>query len=517
MSNRPHLIQLDPNEDVNAVRDRLSFVRGERVLLVWPEKGTVLTRKLDLVLLQREAMRRAIRMAFVTHDPQVIQHAAELNISTFETIGDSDRKRWKRGRSKVFTHRYHKPEGEPDPDDLQDAASRVKNADQETPLRDTLTRVILAIALLLAFGGAGYVLIPSATVTIQPARSIEETTLAITAHPDLTDIDIDNTAIPMTRLRVESVQSGTVETTGSVALSDTRAIGSVVFINRTNTPITIPASTAISTSAGTPIQFRTLQEAELEAGIGLQVEVPIEALQDFAGTIGNVESGQINTVIGPLAESIDVRNVNPTNGGESRTASAVSQSDRDRLEATVRQQIQAQAFDEMQPLLTSTQFVILETIRISEERDDRKTFSANVGDTADTLSLTMRALVEATAVDEQFGRQIAFAQLSSIIPRGRVILPETVDYQRGSVSDIAPDGSVTFDMTVSAMVIEPLDDNALRNRIANQRPADALTYMMNDIDLQPNTVPSIRLSPAWMRRLPVLPLRITIETEESPQ
>ena len=166
MSDRPHLIQLDPNEDATSVRDRLSFLRGRRVLLVWPERGTVLTRRLDLVLIQREAMRRAIRLALVTHDPQVRKHAAELNISAFETIGESEQKRWLRGRSKVFTKRHQKPDGTPDPEALQDVASRVKAQDDANPLRDNLIRGGVALALLGVIALVAYVVLPA-----QPSRS----------------------------------------------------------------------------------------------------------------------------------------------------------------------------------------------------------------------------------------------------------------------------------------------------------------------------------------------------------
>ncbi len=86
MANKAEYVQLETGDDVASVRDRLSFLRGQRVLLIWPEEGTVLTRKLDLVLVQRDAMRRAIRLALVTHDPIVTQPAAEPTISTFQTI-----------------------------------------------------------------------------------------------------------------------------------------------------------------------------------------------------------------------------------------------------------------------------------------------------------------------------------------------------------------------------------------------------------------------------------------------
>jgi hypothetical protein len=75
MSSKPDYLQLEPTDDATTVRDRLAFTNGRRILLIWPADGTALTRKLDLVLIQREAMRRAVRVALVTHDPQVIKNA----------------------------------------------------------------------------------------------------------------------------------------------------------------------------------------------------------------------------------------------------------------------------------------------------------------------------------------------------------------------------------------------------------------------------------------------------------
>ena len=76
------------------VRDRLSGFRGRRVLLIWPEEGRNLRRKLDLVLIQREAYRRAIQLAIVVKDAKLSFYASELNISCFESIEASERERW---------------------------------------------------------------------------------------------------------------------------------------------------------------------------------------------------------------------------------------------------------------------------------------------------------------------------------------------------------------------------------------------------------------------------------------
>jgi hypothetical protein len=510
MNETAYLIQLTPNDDPVAVRDRLAFFRGQRVLLVWPEEGTVLRRKLDLVLVQREAMRRAIRLALVSHDLLVAQHAAELNISVFSTVSESERHRWKRGRSKVFTNRYQRPADEPDPDELRSVASRV-SADALPRRGNWLITSILVLAVL----GGLYGVVPSATIRITPAQTEVENTVDITASPNIADINVEQGIIPMTRLRVEAVQTGTLETTGTIPLNSTRALGQVIFINRTVSAVEIPEGTGVTTSAGSPIEFRTLIAVTVPAGAGAQIEAPIEALQAYAGAVGNVEAGLINTVNGALSGVVDVINTIPTNGGTSDVLQAVTDQDLERLEAMVRQQIQAQAYNEMEPLLNESQFIVLETIRIAEERADWKTFSAQLGEPTDTLTLTMRAIVEAVAVDEQFGQQVAFANLSQQVPRGRLIVPESLRYVRGTVSQMSTEGTINFSMTANATIQESVNVPQLQHELA-ARPLDqAFSHLTTTVDMQQNTVPEVRLFPAWLPHMPLLPARIEIELQEA--
>ncbi len=511
---RPEFIQLDKGDDVPSVRDRLSFFHGKRVLLIWPEDGTVLTRKLDLVLIQREAMRRAIQLALVSHDAQVTKHAQELNISTFETIGASERARWRRGRAKEFASRFRRPKDSPDPDELMPVASRIRVEEtEESRARRRLTRAIMLVALLLVILALVYVVVPGATVTLNPATSIVTTEASIIADPDAREVDIEGATIPATRLQLTIEETSTIPATGSQDLGDMPATGSVVFINQTNAGVIVPVSTTISTSAGTPILFRTTREVNVPAGIGQQVEVAIEALQSSAGEVGNVDSGLINTVIGTLTESVAVLNINPTSGGISRTITAVSQTDQDRLLATVRQQLQSRAYTEMQPLLEDSQFLIPETIAIMEERSDWTTFSAAPGEVADTLTLTMRATIQGTAVNERFGQQIVFAQLARQIPRGREVRSETIQYQSGPVNEVFQNGQVMFMMIGSARVESQINVGQLQERLAGRSVNDALVYMLTELDLEPELTPRVEVSPDWFGQMPILPIRIGIRIE----
>jgi len=127
----------------------------------------------------------------------------------------------------------------------------------------------------------------------------------------------------------------------------------------------------------------------------------------------------------------------------------------------------------------------------------------------------MRAIVEATAIEEQFARTVAFASLSSQKPRQQVIEPDSVQYTLGTVSAITPSGEVRFDMQASAQTTEPVDVGQIRQQLAGRTPQSAYSLLTEQIDLQANTTPQIDISPAWVPRLPVLPARIRVQVEES--
>lgn len=537
MAQKADYLQLEAGDDVTSVRDRLSFMRGNRVLMIWPEDGTVLTRKLDLVLIQREAMRRNIRLAIVTHDAEVTKQATELNISTFETVGAAERGRWKRGRAKVFTDRDDKPAEKPprEPkarttDEVPSAAPAAKVkaieprlrreavADDDDPPRNRrgLGRLVVLLLLILAVVAVAVVAVPTAEVTITPARAIVPAEVAMTADPTANDIDIGARVVPATTLRVNVEDSGTLPTSGTESRSDILASGSVVFINQTNAEVAIPAGTEVSTSAGSPILFRTTQDAAAPAQLGGQIEVPIEAQPASGGRIGNVDAGLVNTIVGPLSESLTVRNLQPTTGGESRTASVVTQDDTDRLLATLRQQLQAVAFQAMEAQISPTQTIILETIRLAGEENEQVEWSADVGDETDTLTLTMSTVVEATVIDEALAQQIAFSALTAQIPPGRALVPGGVTYTCCRVTGLQPDGRVDFSMTGEAMVAGQVNTTLLQERLTGRTPDDAVRYLLSEVDLADNTTPQVSISPEWFGRLPFLPMRITIRLADAP-
>lgn len=517
---QPEYIQLEAGEDVSAIRDRLSFIRGRRVLLIWPERGTALTRKLDLVLVQREARRRVIQLALVTQDEDVIRHAKELNISTFPTIEDSDRQRWKRGRTKVFLPRQHKPEFEADPQELMTVASRVRSPRKRfSQVQFIIERTVLLLIFMGVIAAAAYVVLPQATVTFSVEQDIISADITITADPDpaVTDLDVSSATMPATVLRAPVQKVLSVETTGVRQFDDLPAVGSVVFTNNTNQPVSIPLDTVVSTSAGTPIRFKTVSSGTVPAGPGEQLTLNIEALPESSGSVGNVGAGLINNLVGDLAEQVSVINISPTTGGESRVRAVVTEDDLERLRLMVNGELQRIAFDEMRSQLTETQTIIEETLQIPPDgiRSDWINYSHQAGDITPTVSLDMRAVVEAIVIDDRFARQIVFASLSAQKPATLVLLPDTYIYSRGEVVNVDENNRVTFATSGEVVATAQINEEALRQELPGKSLDQVERIIAQRVPLMRGTDISVNVIPGWLQHMPLLPMRINIEIDNA--
>ena len=101
-------LPIEPHDTVASLRAKFAQLRGRRVLLIWSAESDNLKRMLDLALIQREADRCAIQLAMATADKRLAGHAAELNISCFDSAETAENARWLRSRKKVFLPRQHR-------------------------------------------------------------------------------------------------------------------------------------------------------------------------------------------------------------------------------------------------------------------------------------------------------------------------------------------------------------------------------------------------------------------------
>jgi Baseplate J-like protein len=512
------IIQLEPYDDVISVRDRLAFVNTERVLLVWPRNPTpahIFRRKLDLVLIQREASRRGARLALVTHDADVIEFADELNISTFHSVQASHRARWKRPLNKVFIDRSDRPENAPDAYELRETESRLRRLTPEQRRTQRNVRAVAAGILALVLIGVGVLFVPSAEITISPAQGQINTTVTLVADPSTVTVNVETGRIPAALLSIDVTTQASIPTTGSADVANTLASGTVIFTNNGDQPVLIPAGTIVSTFGFQPAHFHTTADANLDGGADHTVQVTIEAEQDTAGAIGNIEANLITNVAGPLATTLSVRNADATRGGTVRQQGIVTRTDTDNLLILAREKIRQTALGEFN--LSTSQVIVPDSIKITEERKEWTTYSAFVGDATDTLTLSMRATVQALVIDTQLAHQAALASLATQIQSGREIVPESVAFKPFKPSDVIssdPNGQVTFVMSASANIAYIIDPDQVRRAISGASVGDAANILEHDWVLDVNRPPVIKVWPELFRRLPILGVRIAVAVQE---
>lgn len=505
-----HVLRLEPHDDLVSIRDRLTFVRATHVLLVWPDGGAAFPRrKLDLLLVQRQAQRLATRLALVTTDPAVLDWADDLHLSAFPTLDAARRTRWKKPRSTVFAAR------EPDPVLQIERADRAAWLAARTAARrrrsSRLGRWIIFLAVIAALGGAFWLVAPSATVTLTPAADQIAVTVAITADPALADIDVENTRMPAAVVSLEATSHVTIEASGREDAGATLAQGRARLTNLSEGPVIVPAGTVLATGDTFPVRFETLAELILPAGQAAASEVGIRALPEYAGTRGNVPPGAITRVEGDLAAILDVTNPNGTSGGAFQERKVVTADDHSRLLVLGRQQVLQRARDLLLLQYSGDQFLVPGSISIVQEQPGWTTFSAVAGETADSVSLDLRARVQAVIVDERLARQVAYAALRPRVRPGLEIAPGALTFTRGAIQQITPDGRVTFLMDVRGRSTIAIDPDAVRQRIAGTSVAEARRRLERELVLEPGHPPEIRVWPGIVGRLPVLPMRIRVE------
>src|SRR5512141_814259 len=95
---KTQIITLESHDDLISVRDRMSWAKTPRILLVWPKFEKVTLRQVDLKVLQRHASSLGAQLGLVTRARRVRDDAEALHIPVFESTGQAQRVAWPKPR-----------------------------------------------------------------------------------------------------------------------------------------------------------------------------------------------------------------------------------------------------------------------------------------------------------------------------------------------------------------------------------------------------------------------------------
>jgi hypothetical protein len=336
------IITLESHDDLISVRDRLSWAKTPRILLVWPKYEKVTLRLLDLKVLQRHADSLGAQLGLVTRRANVRRDAESLGIPVFKSTADAQKQAWASPEPRV--QRIPPPPRR----DLRQMRDEIyeKEPAWRTSLLGTRDHVYS--------GGHGCF---GAGRFVRPARSGDPASRSVErvhCHPR------QRKPVHKISVTVEVEQSKAVA--GQVSIPQNKARGVAQFTNLTADEVTIPAGTVVS--AAPSIRFVTLNETRLPAGVDEIVEVRIEAVE--AGSAGNVEVGAVQFVEGSLGLSMTVSNPEPLTGGTDVKGIGANETDRERLRESVLQEVQRTAEEQIRSQIGTNDLLLTETLEITE-------------------------------------------------------------------------------------------------------------------------------------------------------
>ncbi len=508
------VIYLHGEDDIISICDRLSWEKAQRALLVLPPEGNVLRHGLDLARLRRHADRLRLEIALVCANTAVQRQATALGIPAFSTIQRATRHRrsWRaRRRERVGLPTIGGSAIDllrPDPVDSTGLAQLQVRLVRPLPWWRWLLRyvAIFLFFCVLALAWVAFVYtVPRATLRLHPTLQPLQVTATLLADPYLSAVDFAQATLPARLLTVENSWQAALVPTGMLALPNAPARGRVLFTNLQGVPARIPAGTRLSASAIEGALFRTLADVTLTDVVGSTAEVEVVALAP--GPQGNVAAGAIDTLEGALGRRVSVRNPEPLSGGAVQEITAVSEADQARLRAQVLQSLQALALAQMEAQVTPQEFLARPSLRVLQIVQE--SYSHAPGEATEKLTLEMRAVLQATAVNQAAALGIMTAALTADSPAGYLLVPESVSAQVGDVLGVDEAGRVRFTMTAEGDVAAALGLDEVLTAVAGQPPDIALSYLYQELPLR--ELPSLRIWPTWFSRVPYLPTRIQVE------
>ncbi len=493
---KTQIITLESHDDLISVRDRMSWAKTPRILLVWPKYEKVTLRQVDLKVLQRHALTLGAQLGLVTRARRVRQEAESLRIPVFESTGQAQRLAWPTPRRRRWVQR-------PPRKDLREQREQVL-VREEAWRAHPATRVgafmvgVAAVLVLVAL------FIPRAEVVLQPQSKTQSVVLPVIAGRSIESVFITGT-IPAHEKRVIVEGTQTVNVTGRGVTPQSQARGRVTFRNLTQQAVTIPRGTIVRTEEN--IRFETTRAGEVPAGVEETVELPIIAVE--SGRSGNVEAETIVVVEGRLGLSLSVTNPEPLTGGRETSSVQASDTDRERAKEALMEKLEEQARAQFEEELQTGDVLFEDSFEVSQILSE--VYDPPAGAASTKLTLNMQAEFSTLYADASDLTELAALALNASLPSGFAADSEALSLEPVTQPIRNDDGFTRWTVRAERRIVQQIHLPQVTQLIQGISARRAQSLLENNLTLE--NAPEIRLSPAWWPWVPIAPFRISVMTK----
>ncbi|NMB53386.1 MAG: hypothetical protein GYA15_01685 [Leptolinea sp.] len=495
------VIQLDRSEDIGSIRDKVTWGKASRVLLVWPVNFSMFNRKVDLTTIKRICTSQGSRLGIVCDDPLVCEEAEELQIPMFDSVTRAMRKGWDRRRKKkslsLPTPRFEKSR-------IIEDLRTIPEREPKTGGIPRFARYILLAGGILSTLMMALFLIPSAKVSIYPLAQEQE--LKVVFLVEKRESGAPNPGIlPGEVVKTTVEAEATRVVTGTTPIADQKARGKISAINRSGADIEIPAQTIVMNNATPPVRFRTMQNVIVPVGATLG-GIEIEAI--YGGETGNCPPNTVTRIDGELGLQLELSNPEQITGGTDRQAPSPSEEDIQILKMELKDRLSKAAEKQLSASLNPDEILLTSSITPKEVISEKITpeigqvgINVNVFQKIEFTALIIRqdnlqkqakALLDANRANKDWA-------LSSSSPVDIQIL----DQKYSETPEIAK-----LTTRIKGRTIPPLDIEKIRRSIAGTGRATAQAILA--VQVLSERTAEIETWPVWFPYLPWLESRITI-------
>lgn len=493
---KTQIIQLEPHDDYVSIRDKMSWSKTPRILLVWPVHGRVSLRLLDLKLIQRHAGFLGARLGLVTNRAEVKGEAMEFDIPFFSSTTIAQRETWETERPHL---RFRRRGQKPDLKALRNQIRPLKSGLNSHPVFRLLFFTIGVLAALVV--GAAF--IPRANITLTPISHIQAVTLPVVANKKVQRIYLTG-SVPAHEVRVLVDGSQTIAATGSTVISLDKASGFARFRNLTDARVFIPSGTIIRTQVEPVVRFITMQAGEVAPGIDQTADLPIYAMDPGVG--GNLNANELQAIEGSLGLSLAVTNPEHTTGGREQLVMAPSPDDRERVKNLLLTSLIGDVKTRSHNTLSTGDIIFSDTIQLSQIREE--TYSPPEGQPGSKLTIKMQVeyIFFYTSHEDLIG--LARAVLSTSTPEGLIPIPDTLNIILIDKPVTDDTGLTRWQMRFEQQYQERMDIFNTIQMVQGRTLKNASRQLEGGLPI--SKTPLITLTPTWWPWLPIAPFRISV-------
>jgi hypothetical protein len=500
---KTQIIALEAHDDLISVRDRMSWAKSPRILLVWPKYEKIVLRAADLRILQQHASNLGAELGVITRRGDVRRDALQFGIPVFRSAAAAQRQKWPKAKPSAISmlHRPRHPRAELEA--MRDSA-RPRDAGW---IHRPLARIgFFALGVLAVLVIAG-VFVPQATITVTPVSQVQDITVPITASKAVQAVSLAG-GLPAHEItvKVSGSQSARVATRSSIP--DRQARGIARFTNLSQSNLTIPAGTIVYSLAPAAVHFATLNETHLPGNVNAVVEVPIVAVN--GGAEANLPANAIEAIQGSLSLSAAVVNPQPTTGGTDRVTAAPSDADRQRLHNVLLDQLKSQAAKQIGDSIGEKDLPLPGTLKLEQIAEE--TYDPPPGKPGNLLKLTLRGGFSEQYVLADDITQLMEATLDGSKPPEYLPLPKTVTAALAGPPSTDGAGTSHFKMQITRKLVKDIDLGHAAAMVTGKTPGAAAKLLRQNLTLA--AAPEIKLFPPWWPWMPMIPFRVTVTAKQ---